>query len=451
MKSLIVGHGGRESSLGWSMAKSSQLYAFMAHLNPTLVGLVRSSGGEYTLGDVSNPKAVVSFAQEMQVEMVMVSSDDPLAAGVVDALVQAGVPTVGPTREGAEIEWNKFFSRKIVDEIAPYANPTYKTASTIGELETAVSYFGTQPIVIKPAGLSGGKGVKVVGVHLRDNKEAFDYGADIITSGRLGGAVIVEERINGPEFTIQAMTDGKTIVFPPPTYDYPYRFDGDTGPGTGGMGSFNFPDMLPFVPPNLYTQACEIVQKVVDYLSIHQRRFSGCINAGFFATNQTDLRVIEFNARFGDPECMNIMTLFQGNWTDVMAQMINGKLALGDVPLRNDASVVIYLVTPDYALRPSEPVEFLLDVGMAEDIGCHVWFSAAQSVQSEQPGGSFGRYRTVGTSRAVAFAVNAADITTARNMVVTAIEASVKGPLEWRKDIADPRYVSNLQNGQFVP
>ena len=139
--------------------------------------------------------------------------------------------------------------------------------------------------------------------------------------------------MTGAEFTIQAISDGRTVVFPPSTYDYPYRYDGDEGPGTGGMGSLSMAQAaLPFMTEAHYRRACEIVELVIERLRAEGRHFSGVMNSGFFATAE-GVKVIEFNARFGDPECMNIMSLFEGSWTEVMRE-ISERTADGRRPCR---------------------------------------------------------------------------------------------------------------------
>jgi phosphoribosylamine--glycine ligase len=284
-------------------------------------------------------------------------------------------------------------------------------------------------VVIKPTGLTGGKGVKVVGPHLRDNDAAYEYGSSIILSGHTGGAVIVEERLDAPEFTIQAMTDGKKVVFPPATYDYPYRYDGDTGPGTGGMGSYSMTGgLLPFLDKSTYEHACQITEDAIHYLARDGRHFTGCMNAGFFATEEGP-KVIEFNSRFGDPEGLNIMTLFEGDWADVMYAMYHGELNDLLIPLARESSVVVYLVSPEYALRQGSPHQFSLDVDQASAAGVSVYFSSACE---ESPG----QFVTVGTSRAVAFATRAPALTDAREKAYGVIGSVVDGPLEYRKDIA---------------
>ncbi len=431
MKSLIVGHGGRESALGMRMAQSSTLYAFMGHVNPTLAHLVSDTGGEYAIGDVCDARSIVDYASSHSVDIAMVSSDNPLEAGVVDALQAEGIPVVGPTRDGAEIEWNKAFSRQVVSKIEPTANPQYILVRDVEGLAGAISDMSrdSREVVIKPVGLTGGKGVKVVGPHLPDNEAAYEYGSSIILSGQAGGAVIVEERLDAPEFTIQAMTDGKKVVFPPATYDYPYRYDGDSGPGTGGMGSYSMAGgLLPFLDKSTYEHACQITEDAIHYLVRSGRHFTGCMNAGFFATEEGP-KVIEFNSRFGDPEGLNIMTLFEGDWVDVMYAMHHGKLNDLLIPLAGESSVVVYLVSPEYALKQGNPHHFSLDNGRASAAGVSVYFSSACE---ESPG----QFVTVGTSRAVAFATCAPILADARERVYGVIESVVDGSLEYRKDIA---------------
>ncbi len=433
MRTLIVGHGGRESALATRMAEHSELHAFLGHENPTIVQRAASSGGGHQLGDVCDAAAVAAFARSREIDIAMVSADEPLAAGVVDALHAQGTRVVGPTRAGAEIEWNKVFARALLGEVAPESVPRLRVVHAPGELSSAFEYFGETPVAVKPAGLTGGKGVKVMGPHLADHEAAREYARSLLSKGE---AVLIEERITGAEFTIQAISDGRTVVFPPSTYDYPYRYDGDEGPGTGGMGSLSMPEpALPFMSEAHYQRGCEIVELVIERLGAEGRHFSGVMNSGFFATAE-GVKVIEFNARFGDPECMNIMSLFEGSWTEVMGQISAGQLTSAAVPLRKEASLVLYLVSPDYALRKGPAYDFGLDLARIEAEGCHVFFSSAVATGENS-------YRTVGTSRAVALASTAASLEQARERVTKCAETVPV--LEWRREVGDERYLRGLR------
>jgi phosphoribosylamine--glycine ligase len=418
------------------MAEHSELHAFVGHENPTILDQVSASGGSHATGDVRDPRAVAAFARAAEVELAMVSADEPLAAGGVDALLAQGTPTVGPTRAGAEIEWNKAFARSLLADVAPEALPQTRIAREASEVREAIASFGSTPVAVKPSGLTGGKGVKVMGPHLATHDEAEEYAMSLLATRRAEESVLIEEKVAGAEFTIQAISDGRTVVFPPATYDYPFRYDGDQGPGTGGMGSLTMPAAtLPFMTAAHYEAACSIIERVIARLADEGRHFSGVMNSGFFATAE-GVKVIEFNARFGDPECMNIMSLFGGSWPEVMRSICARGLSAEQVPLRSEASVVLYLVPPDYALRPGPPVEFRLEEGAIEQAGAHLFFSSAVRTGEHA-------YRTVGTSRALALAATAPTLDQARARVVHCAAAIPQ--LEWRGDVGDERYLDGLR------
>jgi phosphoribosylamine--glycine ligase len=418
------------------MAEHGELHAFVGHENPTIVRHAAASGGSHAVGDVCDPHAVAAFARAREIDIAMVSADEPLQAGVVDALLAQGTRAVGPTSAGAEIEWNKAFARTLLAEVAPEAAPLLHIVRDPRELDEAIAAFGATPVVVKPSGLTGGKGVKVMGPHLATHADARAYALSLLQSGASGDSVLIEEKIVGAEFTIQAISDGNTVVFPASTYDYPYRFDGDEGPGTGGMGSLTMPSAtLPFMTAAHYEQACSIVERVIQRLGAEGRHFSGVMNSGFFATAD-GVKVIEFNARFGDPECMNIMSLLDGSWPEVMERIVDQSLTAADVPLRREASLVLYLVSPDYALRPGPAYDFELDRHQIEGEGCHVFFSSA--VQTGE-----NTYRTVGTSRAVALVTTAPTLEQARLRTVES--ARSVGVLEWREDVGKTSYLDGLR------
>jgi phosphoribosylamine---glycine ligase len=201
------------------------------------------------------------------------------------------------------------------------------------------------------------------------------------------------------------------------------------------MGSLSMPSpTLPFMTAAHYEAACSIIERVIARLGELGRHFTGVMNSGFFAT-AAGVKVIEFNARFGDPECMNIMSLLDGSWPEAMQQIVDGRLSEADVPLREEASVVLYLVSPDYALRSGQPYDFSLDRERIEAAGCRVFFSSAMELGP-------GSYRTIGTSRAVALASTAPTLAQARAIVA---ECAASVPvLEWRRDVGEEAYLQGL-------
>lgn len=443
MRTMIVGHGGREAALAWRMAEGSQLFAFMGHKNPSIVDFAETTKGGWVVGDILNPDAVANFASSNNIELALVSSDEPLAAGVVDALLARGIRTVGPTRAGAEIEWNKTFCRTLVADVAPDANPFYRTATTHTEIDHIFNEVGNRALAIKPVGLTGGKGVKVMGPHLADTDEAKLYAHEILDAAIGGGAaVIIEEKITGVEFTIQAITDGKTIVFPPATYDYPYRYAQDTGPGTGGMGAYSARSKpLPFMQQKDYDAATDIIRKVIDRLDKTGRHFNGVLNAGFFLTDSGDVKVIEFNARFGDPECMNIMSLIEGDLIPVLEAISSKTLTPSDISFKDACSLVIYLVSPEYALEKSSIThKFKVNTTNILKDGCRVFFSSSQRIDGKDDD-----FKTVGASRCMAIATTADTLEEAHKRIEATIATNIQGPLEWRRDIGTEDNINQMK------
>ena len=216
------------------MSEHSELHAFVGHENPSIVRHAGPSGGGHAVGDVCDPRAVAAFARAQEIDIAMVSADEPLAAGVVDALLAQGTRAVGPTRAGAEIEWNKAYARSLLagDRAGGRAAAAGRATSPL-RCTRRSRPSARRPVVVKPSGLTGGKGVKVMGPAPREHEEAEEYALETARARRWPGeSVLIEEKIDGAEFTIQAISDGTDgVLFPPSTYDYPFRFDGDEGPG----------------------------------------------------------------------------------------------------------------------------------------------------------------------------------------------------------------------------
>jgi phosphoribosylamine--glycine ligase len=437
-KTLIVGTGGRESSIAWKLSGESELYAVIATENPTIVGYVRESGGEYAIGDVKNTEDITAFAKLHAIDLAFITSDASLEAGVVDALQDEGIATVGPTRAGAQIEWDKAFAMNLSREILAEYTPRYWIVNDKNSLDTVFDAVVRDhiPIVVKPQGLTGGKGVKVMGEHLRDFSHAKEYAQAVITRGGHQCAII-EEKLTGPEFTLQVITDGEHFIAPPATYDHPYRYEFDKGPGTGGMGSFTDARLpLPFMTMDDYHECIEIARRTLRELKKRNVHYSGVLNVGCFLTPQ-GIRIMEFNARFGDPECMNIMMVLDSSLLEVLKKIASGALSQDDVVFQPAASVVKYLVAPEYAITQGKAHEFGLDVAALEQEGVKVFFSSAISI-----GGK--RYQTVGNSRAVALAACGKTIPAAAKKVDDALRNYYDGVLEFRADIGRQDEIETL-------
>jgi phosphoribosylamine--glycine ligase len=440
---LFEGNGGREASLACRVAQDEPgivVNAVMAHENPTLVDLVERTGGAYEIGDFTSPPLVTNFAVRNQVDFAVVSNDDALANGVVDALRSEGIPTVGPDQRASRVEWDKVYARQLFDEIDHSLNPLYRLAGNDSEVKKALGFFEENdiPVVVKPLGLTGGKGVKVMGPHFGTYAEAHDIGTGLLSAG--DKTVLFEERVDprSVEYTVQAYTDGKTVIHPPLTVDYPYRFDGDTGPGTGGMGVFTERGLPSYLSPAEFERTQVLSDQLVQALAASGLRFSGILNIGLFATPR-GIKIIETNARPGDPECMNIMMLMKGNFASVLGKTVRQELASTDFSYEDAASILVYLVNKNYALGETpDPATFTVDHDVVEKTGAKLFFSAAQKASTES------EYVTVGTSRALAVGAVGETLREARETVYRAIKTGIRGSLDYRRDIGDPDYVRSL-------
>lgn len=447
---MLAGQIGREAAVASRLAQEgNELVIAAEYPNPSLVEAAEASGGGFHQVNTQNTRLLGALASATEPDLVWINDDNILARGAVDIMRRQVPETLfaSPDKEGARLEWDKFDTRLIIEEIdnewGTYYNPRHVLATTPEAVAGAVSYFEQEgsEVAIKPRGLSGGKLVKVMGPHLRDHSEARDYGVELITGNGYDG-VSVEEKIDGREFTVQALTDGKTLVMTPGTYDYPYRLDDDTGPGTGGMGSFTMPagERLPFLTDDEQWQAGHLMEKVLKKLEERGRDFKGVLYASFFKTAE-GLKLTEFNARGGDPEFINTIELLEDDvsLTDVLGRIATGELRREDLRFKQLASTVVYLVSPDYAYpeRPPQEYDFGLDPRVIVDRDCWPYFAAAQQIDTR-------RYRTVGTSRTVAIASLAETPTEARAKILDAIDAGVEGPLEHRSDIASAEYLERL-------
>lgn len=447
MSVLLVGSGAREAAIADRLAMEGEAVHVAAEFrNPSLVYAAEVSEGQfYQIDSTTDPKLIAEVAVASRADIVWINQDDALANGAIDA-IQTSVPgmaVASPTSEGSRIEWDKFYGRQIMSEIDHEGDtdytPRHVLARDVDTAIEAIDYFekeGTE-VVIKPRGLTGGKLVKVMGPHLRDYPAARNYAIHLIQTGKYGDGVSIEEKLEGQEFTIQALTDGKTLIMPPETYDYPYREDGDTGPGTGGMGDFAFPEgsSLPFLEDKDRTETRRIMEKVLEKLQERGQDFKGVLYGSFFKTPQ-GLKVIEFNARIGDPEGITMMELMDTPLIDVLHKISRQELKPDDVRYKKMASAAIYLVSPDYAYpnHKGGPYCFELDQSEIDRHLCNVYFSGAENIGNDT-------YRTVGTSRTVALAANALTPWEARGRIIQAIRDGVRGKLEFRSDIADEEYI----------
>ena len=338
MKVLVVGSGGREHAICWALKKSPKV---------TELYCAPGNGGIGEIARCVDVKAtdipgMVAWAKEHSIDFVMVAPDDPLAMGMVDALEAEGIRAFGPRKNAAIIEGSKAFSKELMKK---YGIPTADYA-VFTDKEQALAYIEEQgaPIVVKCDGLALGKGV-VVAQTLDEAKDAVVNMMENKAFGEAGAKVVIEECMTGPEVTVLAFTDGKTIVPMPSSQDHKRAYDGDQGPNTGGMGAIS---PCPNYTPEL-SKVCmdTIFLPTVKALNAEGRTFQGVIYFGMMLTPKGP-KVVEYNARFGDPECQAVLSLLETDLMDILEACVDGTLDQVNVKFKDAASCCLVLASGGY-------------------------------------------------------------------------------------------------------
>lgn len=346
MKILLVGNGAREHIIAEKLVaspKCDQLIVFGTALHPGLESLSTA----YQVGNTCDPLAVSQFAREQAPDLAVIGPENPIAAGVVDALNLIGIPCASPTRLMGQLESSKAFTRALLEKYNIKGNPYFRTfKNDEGMLEYAESLG---EFVVKADGLHGGKGVLVQGDHFEKAEEGIAHAKNFIESD---GYVVIEEKLVGQEFSLMSFVDGEHVIDMPPIQDHKRAFVGDTGPNTGGMGSYNDVENLPFLTKIDLEEAHQITVKVAAALKDElQTPFKGIMYGGFMAV-KSGVRLIEYNARFGDPEVMNALSLLETDLVDIFLATIRGTLDQMDIRFAKKASVCKYVVPNGYPTNP---------------------------------------------------------------------------------------------------
>jgi phosphoribosylamine--glycine ligase len=326
MNILLLGSGGREDALAWRLRQSPSCEDLVA--SPGNPGVARWA--ECVSADPVDAAAVIALARSRSIDLVVVGPEAPLVAGVGDALRQAGFAVFGPNAASAQLEGSKGFTK---DLCRANGIPTadYERVETVAEARAALARFGA-PVVIKADGLAAGKGVTVA-MSFAEAEDAIAAAGD--------GPMVIEEFLEGEEASLFALVDGETAVALASAQDHKRVGEGDTGPNTGGMGAYS---PAPVLTADLQERAmAEIVRPTARAMAAAGAPFSGVLYAGLMLT-AAGPKLIEYNVRFGDPECEAIMPLIDGDFAELLLAVANGRLAEIDAPKVSGRHAVTVIV-----------------------------------------------------------------------------------------------------------
>jgi len=417
MHILLIGSGGREHALAWALAASPLVDRLScAPGNPGMLEL-----GEAAACDPADPASVVAFARETAVDLVVPGPEAPLVAGLVDRLEAAGIRAFGPTAAAARLEGSKSFTRSLCAE----AGIPCAAGQSFDAADAAVAYIRAQsaPPVIKADGLAAGKGVTVA----TTMEEAVDA-AQAAFGGRFGAAgrrVVVEERMEGTEASLFAIADGTNVRMLADAQDYKRIGDGDQGPNTGGMGAVS---PAPAMTDTLRAEVMErIVQPAVATMARRGTPFRGILYAGLMLTDAGP-KLVEFNVRFGDPECQALLVRLRSDLLPGLVAALEGELDNFDLRFRPDPAVCVVMAAPGYPEAPVTGSEIRgLAAAEQSEPDVHV-FQASTARRDERLVAAGGRVLGV--------TATGADVAAARRAAYAGVAAIDWPEAVWRRDIA---------------
>ena len=420
MQILLIGGGGREHALAWKLAQSAQVEKIWAAPgNPGIAAVEKCECVELNLNDLD---AVADFAEEHGIDLTVVGPEATLVAGIADVFASRGLAVFGPSKAAAQLEGSKAFAKNIM---AKYDIPTafFKVCE---DIETAKAYVKEKgaPIVIKADGLAAGKGV-VVAMTEAEALEAIDeMMGEQHKFGGAGARVVIEEFMQGEEASLLAFTDGEHIVPMIASQDHKRAFDGDKGPNTGGMGTYA---PAPVLTDILRLRAVEkILKPIVAAMKAEGMPYKGCLYAGLMVCGD-EVKVVEFNCRFGDPETQVVLPLLDGDLAEIMLACATGGLDKVDIGWKDKATVCVVLASGGYpeSYKNGYPISGL---DKADALPDTVVFHAGTKI-------SDGGVVTAG-GRVLGVTAGGKDIAEAQERAYKAVSLISFTDMQYRKDIA---------------
>ena len=419
MRILLIGGGGREHALAWKLVQSPKVEKlFAAPGNPGMALLQKCECINLNVDDL---EGVADYAEEQSIDLTVVGPEAPLVAGLADVFKRRGLPVFGPSKDAAQLEGSKAFSKELM---AKYNIPTafFKICEDIDTAKAYVEEKGA-PIVVKADGLAAGKGV-VVAMTKQEALDAIDEMMGDHKFGAAGARLVLEEYMEGEEASLLAFTDGKTVVPMIAAQDHKRVFDGDEGPNTGGMGTYA---PAPVMTDVLRLKATELILKpVVEAMAKEGMPYQGCLYAGLMIKGDS-VKVVEFNCRFGDPETQVVLPLLDGDLAEIMLACATGTLNKAEVAWYNKAAVCVVMASGGYPESYEKGKEIAGLAAAEEDKDVVVFHAGTKDAEGK-----------IVTSGGRVLGVTAVDssIKAARDRAYAAVEKIAFEKNFYRKDIA---------------
>ena len=366
MKVLLVSSSARGHAIAETLCRSRhkpQLIALSPNKNPGLIALAH----RHEAMDIMNFNAVINIAKEERPQFAVIGPDDPIAGGLADLLEAEGIPCIAPRESLARIESSKAFARELMQKYSIDAYPKFMAFNRADAqlMNIFIDQECKGEFVVKYDALKGGKGVKLSGEHLHSIEEGIHYAEECIAEC---GRVMIEEKLIGVEFSLMSFVSGTQVADMPAVQDHKRAYEGDTGPNTGGMGTYSCPDhSLPFLDASDLDAAKQINRQIsAALLQECGYPYRGILYGGFIAV-KNGVRVIEYNARFGDPEALNVLPILESDFVDLCLAMIEGKLDPALAQFQSKATVCKYITPKSYPVDKTErgeTVEFPKEHGI---------------------------------------------------------------------------------------
>jgi phosphoribosylamine--glycine ligase len=428
---LVVGSWAKEQITIENIRKNPdiEVFAYMDTKNPAIMSIVK----DYKIGTLDDKNKIVKFAKKNKIDLVLITTALPLSVGTVDALEKENILVFGPNKKAARLENDKAFARELMKKHKIKALPKFKVFKDRYKAINYAEKLGWK-VAIKPIGLTEGLGVKIFGDQLKNKEDVVLYIHEIFDKKIGGGSkVLIEEKLDGYEFTIQCFVYGKNIVSTPAIQDFKRLLPGDKGPNTASMGSYSDKGfLLPFMQEKDYIKAVNIIMKTLNALYKETGEHTKGFLYGQFMKTKDGLKLVEYNFRPGDPEWMNTLYVIQDNLVDIIKYLMDD--VEKPVNFEDKATVCKYIVPEKYPMKKNQILDVKFDAEKINDLGVNIYYSSGLDKD--------GKLR-VGGERGIAFVSKGDTILKANKLVEKAI-SMVKGDFHYREDIG----TKNTTNSQ---